>query len=131
RATPEEVEDLRSLAELRYQPKDRATYAQYLRDNSVFHQALACCSRNERLEGIVTSILDEIQRPLYLGLDEGLDPKTATDEHLGVVDAIAARDAAMAKRLMAEQIASTQDRIFAAVASIQADQLEAKAAAAR
>ncbi len=117
RATEKDVENLDALATLRYQPGDRATYEQYLRDNSAFHQALARCTRNERLESVVASVLDQIQRPLYLGLDTGLDADSATAEHNELVRSIGARDADRARQVMADQIQRAEMRILAAVSA--------------
>ncbi len=115
RATEAEIEELRNLAALRYVPGDRNTYEQYLRDNSAFHQALVKCTKNERLESVVVSVLDQIQRPLYLGLDTGLDAEAATAEHYDLVDAVAAHDGPRARQVMADQIKRAEMRILAAV----------------
>ena len=110
---------MESCATLRYQPGDRATYEQYLRDNSAFHQALVRCTRNERLEMVVGSVLDQIQRPLYFGLDIGLDAGAATAEHFELIDAVRKRDAARARQVMAEQIRRAEMRILAAVSAAE------------
>ena len=115
RASEEEISVLRNLATLRYQPGDRGTYEQYLRDNSAFHQALAGCTHNTRLESVIASVLDQIQRPLYLGLDTGLDAEAATAEHYELVEAVAQRNAGLARQVMAEQIRRAEMRILAAV----------------
>ncbi len=115
RASREDTKHLRSLARLHYKPGDRATYEQYLRDNSAFHQALARCTHNPRLESVVASVLDQIQRPLYLGLDAGLDSKSATEEHYDLLEAVEQSDARRARRLMAEQLKRAEMRILAAV----------------
>lgn len=115
RASESDLEVLEKCATLRYNPGDRATYEQYLRDNSAFHQGLAHCTGNERLESVVASVLDQIQRPLYLGLDTGLDAEAATAEHLEVMDAVRKKDGGRARQLMAEQIRRAEMRILAAV----------------
>jgi DNA-binding GntR family transcriptional regulator len=115
RAGKEEVKELKTLARLRYQPGDRATYEQYLRDNSAFHQALVRCTRNARLEAVVASVLDQIQRPLYLGLDTGLNAREATAEHYELVEAVAQRKSQRARKVMADQIKRAEMRILAAV----------------
>jgi DNA-binding GntR family transcriptional regulator len=117
RATLEEIEALASLAELRYTPGDRETYENYLRANSAFHQLLAHCSHNARLEAAVISLLDQLQRPLYLGLDLGLNAEEATAEHLAVLDAVRSRDSARAAQLMREQILDAEQRMIAALAT--------------
>ncbi len=117
RATDEDLVALEKTATLRYQPGDRATYEQYLRDNSAFHQALVRSTRNERLEFVVASVLDQIQRPLYLGLDAGLDAETATAEHYELVEAVRKRDASKARQVMADQIRRAEMRILAVVSA--------------
>ncbi len=119
RSTVAEQEQLLSLAELRYMPGSRDTYKEYLRANTAFHFALVRCSRNPNLEQVVVSVLDQLQRPLYLGLDVGIDAREATKEHLEVVKAICAKDTPRARKLMAEQIVHAEKRILAAVARMQ------------
>ncbi|WP_435018035.1 GntR family transcriptional regulator [Tundrisphaera sp. TA3] len=115
RATPEDIDRLTRCMELRYTPGDRQTYVQYLRDNSIFHRELARASGNRRLESLVAALLDELQRPLYLGLDVGLDAACATQEHVLIVETIKARDPAAARQLHTEQIIGANERIMAAM----------------
>ncbi len=117
RATEEEIDQLRILAPLDYTPGDRATYVRYLRANSAFHQALVRCTHNERLASVAASVLDQIQRPLYLALDIGLQADNATAEHYELVAAIGARDADRSRNLAAEQIRRAEMRIVAAVSA--------------
>ncbi len=123
RATPEEIERLTSLAELQYTPGQRETYENYLRANSAFHQLLAHCSHNARLEATVVSLLDHLQRPLYLGLDVGLDTEAATAEHMIVLDAVRKHDSERAARLMREQILEAEQRMIAALTTDAATSL--------
>lgn len=115
RATPAEIERMMQCVELRYTPGDRVTYAEYLKANSIFHRELARASHNGRLESMVMAVLDELQRPLYLGLDVGLDAEDATREHVLLVDAIKSRDSALARRLQSEQITRAGERMIAAM----------------
>jgi GntR family transcriptional regulator, rspAB operon transcriptional repressor len=115
RATPADVERLEQVAELRYTKGDRQTYQGYLRANSAFHLALVRCVRNRQLESVVMSALDKHQRPLYLGLDVGMDGKASTAEHRQVIDAIRRHDPARARTLMISHIAHAQDRIVGAL----------------
>lgn len=115
RATKQDIERLRSTAELKYVPGNRKTYADYLRANSVFHLALARSTHNDLLETMTMSVLDRHQRPLYLGLDVGIDAEAGTREHLGIVDSIAAKDIDRARRMMTEHISGGEARITAAL----------------
>jgi DNA-binding GntR family transcriptional regulator len=116
RATSADHDHLMSLAELHYTPGDRKTYENYLRENTSFHFALVRSTRNPRLEAVVISVLDQLQRPLYLGLDVGIDAESATDEHLAVIAAIRAHDTARARDVTAKQISHTEQRMLAALA---------------
>jgi DNA-binding GntR family transcriptional regulator len=117
RATEPELDEMNQLAPLDYQPGDRATYERYLRANSTFHRALVRATRNEHLVRVAGSVLDQIQRPLYLGLDTGLAAREATAEHYELVATLRARDAGAARRLAAEQIQRAEMRIMAAVSA--------------
>jgi DNA-binding GntR family transcriptional regulator len=111
---PYEIARLLILAELSYQPGERKTYLRYLLYNTAFHRQLAHAARNSRLEATVFTVLDQIQRPLYLGLDVGLDPVDATAEHLDLVDAVRHKRPAMAARLMWDHITSSEKRMIEA-----------------
>ncbi len=117
RATPDELAQLAQCVHLRYTPGNRETYAEYLRANSIFHRELARAAHNDRLESMVMAVLDELQRPLYLGLDAGPDAESATAEHVVLVEAVKDRDTARARRLQAEQITRAGERIVSAIDS--------------
>jgi len=115
RATAAAVERLVSVAETRYTPGDKGTYEGYLRANSAFHLELVRCTGNRQLESIVMSALDRHQRPLYLGLDVGVDAKASTAEHYEIVDAVRQHDPERARRLMVEHIGKAEERIVKAL----------------
>ena len=119
RASPEECDRLQRVADIVYVPGDRKTYQQYLASNMAFHLALAGCTHNRRLEAAVVSMLDQIQRPLYLGLDVGLDPRTATTEHLELVQAVRMRAPRRARMLAQQQIRSAEARIVKALRALE------------
>jgi DNA-binding GntR family transcriptional regulator len=116
RASREEIAELLRLAGLPYVPGERKTYAAYLRNNTAFHLEVARCSHNARLASLVLSLLEQLHRPIYLGLDIGLDATMATAEHLDLVKAIEAGDPVLARQVMSEQISNTERRILEAAA---------------
>lgn len=124
RADPEDCDRLTELATLSYMPGDRETYGDYLQANTAFHVALAHCTANPRIEALVESVLDQLQRPLYLGLDVGINARAATQEHLEVLEAIRARNPEKARSLMSSQIQSAEKRILAAFAKLNAAERE-------
>jgi len=119
RSTVADQKRLLALAELRYTPGNRKTYEKYLQANTAFHFAVARCSRNPSLEQVVISVLGQLQRPLYLGLDVGVNARQATAEHLELVKAIRAKSAARARKVMAEQLMRAEKRVTAALTKMQ------------
>lgn len=118
RTGPNDYENLKKLARLSYTPGHRDTYEDYLQANTAFHVAMARCTGNPRLEKLVESVLDQLQRPLYLGLDKGINAKAATEEHLQLLEAIRARNADRARIVMSEQIQRSEQRILSAIKKI-------------
>lgn len=104
RATEEDIRTMESFARLSYKQGDRSTYVLSLGQNRSFHLAVATASRNPRLETIVTSALDQVQRAIYFGLDAAIDAKQATAEHLELIAAIKSRSPRRARELMSSQI---------------------------
>jgi DNA-binding GntR family transcriptional regulator len=115
RASPEECAWLQKVADILYVPGDRKTYEGYLESNMAFHSALARCTHNRKLELSVISVMDQIQRALYSGLDFGMDPESATAEHLELADAVRVRDPSRARMLATKQIRNMQERILGAM----------------
>jgi DNA-binding GntR family transcriptional regulator len=115
RATPGDIDELLNAAELAYTHGHPITYEGYLRGNSAFHLALVRCARNARVEGVVMSALDQHQRPLYLGLDSGIDAEASSAEHREIVAAVKTRDAARAIGLMKNHISRGEERIVNAL----------------
>jgi DNA-binding GntR family transcriptional regulator len=115
RATAEEFLRMEVAAAVCYRPGDRKTYEAYLDSNLAFHRELARASHNDRLLETVMSVLNELQRPLYLGLDVRLDAEAATEEHLVVLEAIKAGDAGWAREIHREQIVSAGERMLKAM----------------
>lgn len=115
RATPEDIETLAANAKLEYTIGNHETYVPYLRNNSAFHLALVRCAHNSRLVSAVMSALDQHQRPLYLGLDYGIDAEASTREHVEVVDAIRNHDPDRARALMLVHIGRAETRIVNAL----------------
>ena len=61
------------------------------------------------------SALDRHQRPLYLGLDVGIDGAASTEEHLEITDAVNGHEPEKARKLMVKHIAKAEERIVAAL----------------
>lgn len=118
RATPEDIAAMRAAAAVSADPRESSdAYLEYCRSNRDFHQSVAQCINNILLEEIVMSALDKDQQPLFYGIDLELctSDKDVTVEHMAIVDAIEARDAEKARRLMAAHIGEKANRIVEAI----------------
>ena len=104
RASEEDIAAMESFATLTYKQGDRSTYVSSLEQNRSFHLAVAKASHNPRLEAIITSVLDQVQRAIYFGLDAAIDAKLATAEHFELIAAIKSRSPRRARELTATQI---------------------------
>jgi len=115
RATPEDVDELAARTKLEYTVGDEQTYVTYLRSNSAFHLALVRCTHNSQLVSAVMSALDHHQRPLYLGLEVGIDAEASTVEHVEVVNAVRDHDHDRARALMLLHIGRAETRVVNAL----------------
>lgn len=115
RATPEDIDELAAKSTLTYTVGDEQTYASYLRANSAFHLALVRCTHNTQLISAVMSALDHHQRPLYLGLEVGIDAEASTAEHVEVVNAVRGKDPDRARALMLLHIGRAETRVVNAL----------------
>ena len=101
-ATPEDVERLRSLAQVPIgAPQD---YRQSEVANVQFHLAIAGCARNTLALELIERCLAQVDRFMSLGVNFGQFTETATEAHLQIVEKIAARDAAGARLRMEEHL---------------------------
>lgn len=115
RATPEDIDALARETTLQYTIGDEQTYVSYLRSNSAFHLALVRCTDNSQLISAVMAALDHHQRPLYLGLEVGIDAEASTAEHVEVVDAVRNHDPDRARALMQFHIGRAETRVVTAL----------------
>jgi DNA-binding GntR family transcriptional regulator len=58
------------------------------------------------------TVMDQLQRPLYLGLDVGLDPAEARAEHLEVVEALRRRYPEGVAETIGRHVAAARERIL-------------------
>jgi DNA-binding GntR family transcriptional regulator len=101
-ATPADVERLRGLALVPIGASQE--YRQSETANVQFHLAIAACARNSLALELIERCLAQVDRFMSLGVSFGPFTETATQAHLGIVDAIAAHDAAAARVRMEEHL---------------------------
>ncbi len=110
RAVTPEVAALRVLAEANQGRDDQETG---LRDGGDFHVALARLSRNPFLAEAMSNALTRLSRTRWLEVRTSESRAQARQEHLGIIDAVAARDTPKAQELVVAHSRGTRDRLLA------------------
>jgi DNA-binding GntR family transcriptional regulator len=104
---------MHDLAHETYVDGDRASYERFLAHNREFHVRIARAAGNERLARTLQVLLEEMQRLFFISLK---GTETATElmhEHHELHDALRARDAARARRIVVDQIEASRSRVMA------------------
>lgn len=114
-AGPDDVERLESVADSGYRRDERATYLAALSANHQFHMTVAETSRNAFLVDLVSQCLSKMDRVLSLGVDYGPFRDKAATEHRRIIDAIAKRRPAIAKREMERHVDHSHDLLMQAL----------------
>jgi DNA-binding GntR family transcriptional regulator len=108
RMTKEEVATLEKMAE----HDEGGQPAMVMASNREFHRAIYSNSGNVLLTRILDQLWNATDRyRLALLASEGSDLSTAVREHIRIAEAIAARDARAAERLMREHVGATLTRL--------------------
>lgn len=100
RATDEELAALRPLAEQICEEARRRDATQFLVADGVFHMAMLDLSGNPRLVKIVGELRGQTHLVGLQGLSAAGNLETSGAEHLEIVDALVARDVALARSLV-------------------------------
>jgi DNA-binding GntR family transcriptional regulator len=110
---------LEKLAAKTYRLSDRAEVRRFLRDNTEFHVGLARLGGNDMLAAMLHQVLEQLERLYHVGLrlDEGTDG--LEHEHKALLSAVKAGDVERARKVAAEQAASS--RLFVLNALLASD----------
>ena len=114
RATDEELAALRALAGAHRASDDARSDDEEtgLRDGSDFHVALARLSGNRFLADGMAGALTRLSRTRWLEVRTPQSRAQAREEHLGIVAAVAGRDARQAAALVVAHCHGTRDRLL-------------------
>jgi DNA-binding GntR family transcriptional regulator len=85
--------------------------AGYFRTNADLHRIIANAAGNDRLGQILATLEDQMRIALHRAAADRAHMRAGLAEHRGVVEAIAARDAAVAEQRMRAHIESTIARV--------------------
>lgn len=117
RATEEDIRALREAAPFTPEsPEAEHDPVICLRANREFHRLIARAARNEILEKVVLTALDQDNQPYFYGIDlyTCTSPDQITREHLGIVEAIEKRNPDLARSRMLNHLMVKHDRIVRA-----------------
>ena len=114
--TPEQLDDLSTLATVECTIGDAASVEAYLRANDAFHTNLVRYGANAYLAGILTATLERMERLMFLGHMRTSDLGLENDgRHRDLVDALAGQDTVRAVRVLGEHLARARERTYAAL----------------
>jgi DNA-binding GntR family transcriptional regulator len=108
-----EDDELDALLEIAEAHRERDDEESGLRNGSNFHVALARLSRNRFLVEGMTGALTRLSRTRWLEMRSAESRAQARDEHVAIVTALQARDAATAVARVAAHNRGTRDRLLA------------------
>ncbi len=116
RATPQEIKALRLAADMPpVEQGDDSSFSRFCLANARFHLLLVRATRNNLVENIVMSSLDQYQRPAYLGIGRVTDHEKPTRMHHDIVDALEDHDPFKAEVVMANHVIGGSKRIIKAL----------------
>lgn len=90
--------DVAEIVELSRPLDEHATTADEIARNRAFHLRIAQASGSPRLAKLMTGLMDDIERLLYIELESQHTERTWEDEHAEIAAAIAAHDTLAAAR---------------------------------
>ena len=112
RLTDEQINDLKELCELDYQPADSISESDFLSVNRAFHVGLAECTGNSRLTSLTASLLEESERFLHVALSSKPLGTKFQHEHLDLLGALIMGDGEKAAAMAREQVRGGMDAII-------------------
>lgn len=80
-----------------------------------FHESIYKASRNERLQGIINNLREQIQRFRATSLAYPGRMKQSLEEHRAIVEAIHARDSALARQVTQEHIENAEQSMIESI----------------
>lgn len=111
-ATDDDLARLRTLSAGGYHAAEPASYRAALESNLAFHLTVAQTSHNALLVDLVRQCLTHMDRVLSLGVDYSPFQAGTSVEHAQIIDAIASRNGARARRAMRRHLAHSYDLLL-------------------
>ncbi len=122
RLTDTQIENLKGLCDLDYQPSDPISKSDFLSVNRAFHVGLAECTGNSRLKTLTASLLEESERFLHVALSSKPLGTKFQHEHLELLSVLIMGDGETAAAMVKEQIRGGMEAIVSTMLALDAHQ---------
>ena len=110
--TEQELRRLRILGQTEYGFDSREGYIRFIEADTEFHNGIADLTRNRYLMTAVAEMRSQMERIMYAAIDVGYYGEAPIREHADVLNAIAAGDGQLARRLMYNHILGSKDKVL-------------------
>jgi DNA-binding GntR family transcriptional regulator len=104
RATQEQLDELVRLQEFEIIPEDRENYILFISRNEKLHLKIAEATGNNHIYSLICELHDKTVRLFHFGLKLEESSEEMRQEHLQIAQALYARDADLAEKLMGKHI---------------------------
>ncbi len=115
RITDEELEKMERHLVEKADAIARGDMERLVEVDTEFHESIYKASRNDRLQGIINNLREQIQRFRATSLAYPGRMKQSLDEHRAIVEAIHARDAALARQVTQEHIENAEQSMIESI----------------
>jgi len=115
RITDEEMEDMERHLVEKADAIARGDMERLVEVDTRFHESIYKASRNDRLKGIINNLREQIQRFRATSLAYPGRMKQSLEEHRSIVEAIHARDVALARQLTQEHIENAEQSMIESI----------------
>lgn len=112
---PELLNNLRNMAEAKYDPSEPESHISFLQTNRAFHLALAEAAANQRLVTLLDGLFNQMERLFHLGLRLRDSSEEMRREHQELVAALEIGNIEGASAAIEEQIIASRERILEAI----------------
>jgi len=114
--TEEELDALEELSS-RYKSGDVESYRRFLAENKEFHLRVARATGNDLLVEVLSTLLDKMQRLLFMRLDSQNSADEMIEEHRQLIRALRQRDEIGAREAMTKALQRARDAVLQSIAN--------------
>lgn len=94
-----------------YTPGNRASEEAFLQANREFHTHMIAACGNERLARLLSDIIDQMERLFHLGIARAIRRDQLREQHVGLIKAVASRDAEQASQIVADHVETMRQTV--------------------